>query len=498
MKQSLGGPNVLVIGAGVGGIAAAARLAREGCTVTILEKNELPGGRCGRMTVDGYTFDTGATIFLIPSLYARTFAELGRRMEDCLDLRRIDPTYYLFFQDDSRLQLTSDLYRMQSQLEAIEPGSFGRMLRYLEEAGRHYRLSMDSIVQRDFRNLAEFASPSNLIRFLQLRTLVNHSHYAATFFRDPRLQMAFTFQDMYMGLSPYHSPAAYSLLQYAELAGGLWSPRGGMYGIVEALIGIAEKEGANIRFNAPVEKILIDGERVIGVALAAGETLPADILVANADLGYVYRNLLPDDGAADRIDRMEYGCSTVMFYWGVDKPYPNLGPHNVFFSGDYRRNFETILKEENLPEEPNFYLHTTSRLDPSAAPPGHDAWVVAVPVGHLRQDGTQDWPAIQSRARGFVLRRLARAGMEDVESHIQVERSMLPEDWRNRYNLPRGSTHGLSHKLSQMGYFRPHNRHGRYRNLYFTGASTHPGTGVPMVLTSSRLVVERILREYKE
>ncbi len=495
MSQSSGKPKVLVIGAGVGGIAAAARLAAVGYAVTVLEKNALPGGRCGRLTVDGYTFDTGATIFLMPDLYRRVFADFGERMEDYLELRQIDPTYRLFFQDDSQLHLTSDLQQMQSQLEAIEPGSFGRMLRYLGEAEGHYRISMEHIVQRDFRNFGEFAGPANLLRFLRMRTLIPHSRYAATFFHDPRLQMAFTFQDLYMALSPYNSPATYSLLQYAELADGMWYPRGGMYGIVEALMAIAEKRGATFRFTAPVERILVDGQRATGVALASGETLSAGLVVANADLGYVYRRLLPADGTANRIDRMEYGCSTVMFYWGIDRQYPGLGPHNVLFSGDYRRNFDAVLKEGTLAEEPNFYLHATGLLDPSTAPAGHDAWVLAVPVGNIRGDGSQDWPAIQSRARAFVLRRLAQAGLADVESHITIERSFLPEDWQNRYNLTRGASHGLSHTLLQMGYFRPHNRHSRYRNLYFTGASTHPGTSVPMALTSSRFVAERILRE---
>ncbi len=219
-------PSVLVVGAGIGGIAVAARLARRGCRVTVFEKCERPGGRCGQMTVDGYTFDTGATIFLMPELYARTFADLGERMKDHLDLLRIDPTYRLFFQDGSQLQLTSDLQEMRSQLEAIEPGSFGRMLRYLEEGRRNYTLSLPNVVERDFRSLAEFVSPRNVFLFLRMGALTRHTSYAARFFKDPRLQIAFTFHDMYMGLSPYASPACYSLLQYTELADGLWYPAG--------------------------------------------------------------------------------------------------------------------------------------------------------------------------------------------------------------------------------------------------------------------------------
>ncbi len=497
MKSCARASNVLVIGAGVGGIAAAARLARQGYAVTVVEKGDRPGGRCGRMTVDGYTFETGATIFLMPSLYARAFAGLGERMEDHLELLRVDPTYHLFFRDDSKMKLTSDLQRMQTQLEAVEPESFGRMLRYLAEGGRHFRFSLDHIVEKDFQSIPEFINPSTLLNFLRMDLLRSHYGYAKSFFHDPRLLIAFTFQNMYMGLSPYDAPATYSLLQYTELADGLWYPRGGMYAIVEALVNIAQKHGVKFQYNAPVRKIITNGNRATGVEFADGKVSNADILLANADLGYVYRNLLPQDATAGRINRMEYGCSTVMFYWGMDTKIPGLGLHNVFFSGDYHRNFDAVLKEESLPAEPNFYLHTAAGMDPSAAPPGHDAWAVAVPVGHIRKEGSQDWPSIQSRARDFVLRRLARAGLGDVAKHIRIERSTLPGDWQSRYNLPGGSTHGLSHKLTQMGYFRPHNHHSRFRNLYFVGSSTHPGTGVPMVLVSSRFAAERILRENK-
>ena len=493
MKVNPGKSKVLIIGAGIGGIAAAARLARSGCQVTVVEKCEKSGGRCGQMSVDGYTFDTGATLFLMPELYAETFAALGERMEDHLDLRRIDPTYHLYFQDDSQLQLTSDLHEMQTRLEAIEPGSFGKMLRYLEEGRDHYHLSLPNLVNRDFRSLPQFINPRMIQIFLRLKALTRHTDYVGRFFKDPRLLIAFTFQDMYMGLSPYESPATYSLMQYTELADGLYYPMGGMYRVAAALTSIAEKLGVEFLYNAPVEKILVDGDRAAGVVLAGGRSLRADILVANADLGYVYRSLLPDDGMAARIDRKEYGCSTVMFYWGLDKQYPQLGPHNLFLCGDYRQGFEDIFKGLALPDEPNFYIHAPVRLDASMAPAGHDTLVVAVPVGHISSEKFQDWPLIQARARAFILQRLAQLGLPDLEAHIRAEVSFIPADWQNRYNLTRGSTHGLSHKLTQMAYLRPHNRHDRYRNLYFVGASTHPGTGVPTVLVSARLAAERIL-----
>ncbi len=270
---------------------------------------------------------------------------------------------------------------------------------------------------------------------------------------------------------------------------------GGMYRVTQALTGIAEKLGVRFQYNAPVEQILVDGRRATGVRLADGRVLSAGTVVADADMGYVYRNLLPDAAEAARIDRKEYGCSTIMFYWGLDKQYPQLGPHNLFLCGDYRRSFEEIFKHSGMPDEPNFYIHAAVRLDSSMAPAGHDTWYVAVPVGHLNSQVPQDWSRLQAHARAFILQRLARLGLNDVEAYIRTEGSFLPQNWQDRYNLPLGSTQGLSHKLTQMAYLRPHNRHSRYHNLYFVGASTHPGTGVPTVLISAAQASRRILED---
>ncbi len=495
MQQKTEMPKVLIIGAGIGGIATAARLARRGYRVAILEKNEQPGGRCGQMNVHGYRFDTGATLFLMPDLYAETFTALGERMEDHLDLRRLDPTYHLFFQDNSQLQLRPDLYGMLHQLEAIEPGSFEHMLHYLAEGRRMYELAMPGVIGRDFHNFSEFIHPRMLLLFLRLKALTRHTNFISRYFKSPKLQMAFTFQDMYMGLSPYDAPAVYSLMQYTELSDGLYYPMGGLYHVAERLTALAEKLGVEFRYNVPVERILIENGRAVGLSLANGETIPADIVVANADLGYVYRHLLPDDGTADRLDRREYGCSTVMYYWGLDKQYSQLGAHNLFLCGDYCQSFRDIFSTASMPEEPNFYVHAPVRIDSSAAPAGHDTLYVAVPVGHINEKNPQDWKAIQTQARAFVFKRLAQIGMADLETHIKFEASFVPTDWKKRYNLTRGSAHGLSHRLTQMSYFRPHKRHARYHNLYFVGASTHPGTGVPTVLVSARLAAQRILEE---
>jgi phytoene desaturase len=428
MISNEGKPTVLIVGAGIGGIATAARLARNGYRVRVFEKNEKTGGRCGQMTIQDYRFDTGATLFLMPELYAETYTALDERMEDHLDLCRIDPTYHLFFQDDSQLQLTSDMHEMMAQLEAIEPGSYEHMLHYLGEGRHHYELSIPNLIGRDFRSLTEFINPRMIVLFLRLKAFTQHINYAKRFFKTPKLQMAFTFQDMYMGLSPYESPATYSLMQYTELSDGLYYPKGGMYRIVETLTGIGKKLGVEFVYNAPVRKIMVDGGRATGLELSDGQTVTADIVVANADLGYVYRQLLPDNGTSARMDRKEYGCSTVIYYWGLDKQFPQLGPHNLFFCGDYRKGFEDIFKTTTMPEQPNFYIHAPARLDPSAAPAGGDSLYAAVPVGHLNDKMRQDWSAIQKRARAFMLQRLAQAGMSDLEGHIKVEMSFIPQD----------------------------------------------------------------------
>jgi phytoene desaturase len=217
--------------------------------------------------------------------------------------------------------------------------------------------------------------------------------------------------------------------------------------------------------------------------------------VANADLPYVYHHLLPDQAAATWLEHRAYTSSTLMFYWGVDTVYPQLGPHTVFLAGDYRASFTRIFRDRTLPDVPSVYVHAPARVDPSAAPPGGDTLLALVPVGHLDAHKGQDWAALQARARAAVLAHLERIGVRALEAHLRSEVSYTPRDWQQLYNLEKGAAFGLSHTVLQVGYLRPHNQHRRYHNLYFVGASTHPGGGVPLVLLSARLTTERILQD---
>jgi phytoene desaturase len=487
--------DVVVIGAGIGGIATAARLAKRGFNVTIVEKNARPGGRCDRMIVDGHYFDTGPTIFLMPGVFAQTFADLGERMADHLDLHRIDPSYQIHFDDGVAFEMTSDLRRMKAQLEAIERGSYEGYLRYLHEGYTHYRVAFRHIIQRNFRHIFEYANPKSLWLLFKLKPLVKHYANMGRYFDSPRLKALFTFQDMYVGLNPADSPATFSLLPYSEFSDGVWYPMGGMYAVIEALTRIAESYGVKFEYDTQVSRIYVNGRRAEGVILMDGTQMRADIVVANADIPYVYRELLPDRKIADAMGRKKLGCSTLSFLWGVDRRYPELSVNNLFLSSDYLENFDQIFNDLTLPDDPSFYVHAPVCADPSMAPDGHDTITAIVPVGHMDDPGKQNWVGIEKRARQAVLRGLKAIGVDDLEQHIKFEKKIGPTDWRDRYHLTKGSTHGLSHVFSQLGYLRPRNRHDRYRNLYFVGASTHPGTGLPTVLISASLASERILEE---
>jgi phytoene desaturase len=314
----------------------------------------------------------------------------------------------------------------------------------------------------------------------------------SSYFDDPRLKAAFTFQDVYMGLSPFEAPATFSMMPYTELAHGVWYPRGGMLRIVDALMEIALRAGVEFEFDASVERIDVNGTRARGVILTDGRRLKADAVLANADLPYVYKNLLPLDGQAKRLSRKRFSCSVISFFWGVDKQYATLGPHTLFLASDYRENFASIIRDLDLPANPSLYVHAPARLDSSMAPAGEDTLTAIVPVGHMSENGEQDWGELRDKAREQVFRRLAILGITDLESHIKFETTFTPLSWRKRYNLMKGSTHGLCHNLTQLGYFRPRNRHSNYHNLYFAGASTHPGTGIPTAMVSGRLAAQRI------
>jgi phytoene desaturase len=494
--------SVVVVGAGVGGLSAAIHLARRGIQVTVVEKNAEPGGRVGSFERDGHAFATGPTLLVMPHLYRSELAAMGADFDRDLQPQRVDPTYHLVFDDGARLDLTSDLVALSAQVEVMEPGASDGLLRYLAEGRRHYDLAMPGLVERDFRTPGDFFTPRTLALALRLRVLQPHYRHMADFFREPRLRAAFSFQDVYMGLSPFRAPSTFSLTPFSELAHGVWYPRGGMRRVVDVLVALAEDAGVRFVYDEPVERIDVAGSTASGLVVAGERQIPADAVVANADLPYVYRRLLPDGRAASALARRRSSGSAISFFWGLDKAYPQLAPHTLFLAEDYRDNFDRIERNLPLPATPSLYVHAPARLDRAAAPAAGETIVAVVPTGHMAYDGDDPdraereaaaWTTARDDARRAVLDRLALLGIDDLESHITIEGTATPLDWRARFNLERGATHGLAHTLTQLAYLRPHNRHARYRNLYFAGASTHPGTGVPTALISGRLAALRVL-----
>jgi len=323
-----------------------------------------------------------------------------------------------------------------------------------------------------------------------------------------------------MGMSPFDAPGTYSLLQYTELAEGIWYPVGGFHSVVAALVRICERLGVEIRLNSPVESVLTtpDGKATTGVQLASGEKLSAELVVVNADLVYAYNNLFPSSTStsyAQSLQKRAGSCSSISFYWALSQQIPELKTHNIFLADEYRESFDSIFDRQSIPREPSFYVNVPSRIDPTAAPPGKDSLVVLVPVGHLLSSSTsakphgdpdastgaglkqeQDWPAIVSSARETIMKIIeSRTGCASLSPLITHESLNTPTSWESRFNLDKGSILGLSHSFFNVLAFRPKTKHPEIQGVYFVGASTHPGTGVPIVLAGAKITTEQILRD---
>lgn len=488
----------IVIGAGVGGLATAIHLAKVGLAVTVYEKNDQPGGRCGRIERDGHRFDLGATIYLMPSIYKETFAKLGLPVDQHLETKPLPIIYRLFFDDGVTFDFTTDEAAFNAQVEQLEPGSTARVKAYITHGYTMFQASMKHLLGRNFTHLFQFITLRNIGLLFTIKAHLRHMPYIKQLVKSPHLQKILTFQNIYVGQNPYTAPALFSMLPAAELTEGSLFPVGGMYQIVDVLLREAIRLGVKVRCASPVERILTDHRRVKGIVLANGQEHLADLVVANADLPYVYEKLLNDKQTTARLKRRSYACSALVFHWGLDKRYPQLHHHNVFLTEPYKEGFDMIFTHKTLSETPSFYVHAPVTTDPTAAPEGQDTLTILVPVGHVDSSKHQDWQALLDTARRFVLRRLVQEGLDDLEAHIKFELTAHPGDWITHFNVARGAIFGsLSHSLFQMGYFRPHNRHDRYKNLYFAGGSTHPGNGVPLVLLSAQLTGERIVADLK-
>lgn len=488
--------SAIIIGAGIGGIVTAIYLAKNGYQVDIYEKNATPGGRAGQMIKQGYRFDMGATMLIMPGIYREIFQSLDIPLFEEKDIVPLDDLYNIYFDNNEVLTFTKDVHKMREQLEKMEPGSSKRAEEYVRKGYEIYELGMSRLVNRNFDSVFQFINFKNAGLLIKLKTYISNFRYAKKFFANQHLQMAYTFQNIYVGQSPFNSPALFSMVPAAELVEGSYFPKGGIFVITQKLIDAAQKQGVQFHYNSPVEKINIQQNKATGIRLNDGREIEANVLVANADLPYVYRSLLPDKKEAKRLDAKRYSCSAICFHWGVDKIYPQLAHHNVFLSDDFKEGLRSIFEDKSVNDRPSFYVHAPGRTDASAAPAGHDALTVVVGAAHFDQSIDQNWNELKRKTRIAVINRLKQLGMEDIEEHICCETCVLPRDWENVCNISKGAVFGsLAHNLTQMAYFRPANQHRKYKNLYFAGGSTHPGNGIPNVMLSAKLTSERILKK---
>ncbi|KAI0125158.1 phytoene desaturase [Xylariales sp. AK1849] len=506
----------IVIGAGAGGIASAARLAKSGFQVTVLEKNSFTGGRCSLIHHEGYRFDQGPSLLLLPKLFRETFYDLDTSLEaEGVELMQCPTNYNVFFADGETFELSTDLARMKKQIERWEgKDGFSRYLAWLQEAHEHYELSVSEVLHKNFTKWWDLANPGFVRTGLKLHPLHSIWNRASKYFWTERLRRVFTFATMYMGMSPFDAPATYSLLQYTELAEGIWYPKGGFHAVLQALVNVAERFGVEFRLNTPVKQVLTlpDGKTAKGVLLESGERLEADVVVVNADLVYAYSNLFPQTPTIESFSKnlrdRDGSCSSISFYWSLDRKIPELNTHNIFLADEYRDSFDAIFDRQSLPKEPSFYINVPTRMDAAAAPEGCDAVIALVPTGHLMQSRgflksdtgiprDQDWPALIDRARGAVLSTIAaRTGCEPLGNCITNEIINDPFTWESKFNLDKGSILGLSHSFFNVLKFRPGTKAEGFNNAYFVGASTHPGTGVPIVLAGAKITTEQILADF--
>jgi phytoene desaturase len=499
---------VIIIGAGLGGLAAALRLRHRGFDVIVLEKLPRPGGRSNVIEEDGFRLDTGPTIIVMKEMFDETYRSIGLDINQRLEFQLLDPNYRMYFHDGTSLDVYGDMARLSAEVEKVEPGAAVRLFQFLGEGAKKYDLAMADFVMRNYDHITDLVKPALGIRMLRTGAHENLYKQVSRFFQSDKLRKVFSFHSLFVGLSPFDALAMYSLITYADLAQGMHYPTGGVYRIVEDMVRIAEETGVQVSTRAAVADILVDDgaesgrsgrPRAVGVRLESGEELRADIVVSNADLPYTYRKLVPARYRRhypdSRLDRMEYSCSGYMLYLGLDQLYPHMRHQALYFSHDYRGNFDAIFRTKTLPEDPSFHINYPSVTDPSLAPPGHSVLYILVPMPNLQ--AKIDWQQAGPTVREQVLAKLERIIAADIRQHIVWERDCAPSDWERDLNAVEGTAFGsLSQGFFQSTYFRPHNKARDIDGLYFVGQGTYPGIGTPMVLISARLLEERLVQEW--
>lgn len=477
---------IIIIGAGLGGLSAACRLARAGFAVTVLEKNASIGGKVNIVEAEGYKFDTGASLLTMRGVLEELFEFCGKRAEDYLEIVPLEPICRYFWSDGTRFDASPDIEETERGIERIAPGDAANFRRYLADSREKYEVASRTFLAKslnDFPQVVRTANFSDLFKISAVRTLDRHN---ARYFKSAKLLQLFNRFATYNGSSPYRTPATFALIPYVEFGLGAWYARGGMYEIPRALERLARELGVEIRAENEVEEIIVENKRAGGVK-TGGDEIRADIVVSNADAVETYRRLLP----VKKFQNREPSCSGFVLLLGTRKKFEQLAHHNIFFSDDYRAEFDALFRQKTPSPNPTIYICATSRTDETQAPAGHENLFVLVNAPYT--SAQVDWEKEKQSYRDLIIKKLEGFGLEDLENSIDFEQLITPADLEKKYRANRGSIYGISSNGIFSAFLRVPNKSREIENLYFAGGATHPGGGIPLVLLSGKMAAEMIV-----
>lgn len=494
---------VVIIGAGIAGLASACYLSKKGYSVTLLEKNDKVGGRANIFEKDGFRFDMGPSWYLMPDIFEHFYTLMGENISDHFTLKKLSPSYRIFFKDERiengtplTLDLYSDIEKVKSIFETIEKGSARKLEEYLKYSKYGYEIAKSEFMYKNYDSIFDFLTPRIAIEGTKLRVFSKMHTYVKKFFKSPILQKIIEYQLVFLGSSPYNTPALYNIMNHIDFNMGVFYPEGGIYEIPKSLERIALKNGATIRTSSPVAKILVDDKtsKTKGVQLASGETIEADIVISNADMHHTETFLLDvkyQERNEKSWDKKVMAPSAFMLYLGINKKIPELLHHTLLFSKDWETNFKQIFDTPMFPTDPSLYICSPSKNDPSVAPEGMENVFVLVPIASGLDYTDSDLEVYKEKILDTIAKELK---LDNFKESIIFSRTFCVKDFYSMYNAYKGTALGLAHTLTQTALFRPNNYSKKVKNLYYAGAGTNPGIGVPICLISGELVYKRIER----
>ena len=481
-------PHAVVIGSGFGGLAAAVRLGARGYRVTVLEKLDAPGGRAYVYKKDGFTFDAGPTIVTAPFLFEELWRLCGRRMSDDITLIPVSPFYRIRFDDGSHFDYSGDSAAMRAEIARISPEDVGGYDAYMKVSEAIFKVGFEQLGDVPFSKWTDMVRIApEMIRLSSLRSVYS---VVSKFFKHPHLRIVFSFHPLLIGGNPFTASSIYCLIAFLESRWGVHFAMGGTGRLVDGLAKLIRGQGGTLRCNAGVREIIVESGAACGVRLESGEELRADIVVSNADSATTYRHLLPASARSrwsnKRIERARYSTSLFIWYFGTRQKYPDVPHHTMVLGPRYKELLRDMFTRKILADDFSLYLHHPTAADPSLAPDGCDTFYVLSPVPHL-ESGT-DWSVTAEKYRRAIAQRLSDTLLPDLENQVVTSHMLTPQDFQDRLSSFRGAAFGLEPVLTQSAWFRPHNRSEDVDRLYLVGAGTHPGAGLPGVLSSARIL----------